>query len=160
MDTVVGRRKSKKTLLVLTERKTRKEIIMRMPDKTAASTVKALDKLERKIGKEKFSHVFKSITVDNGCEFADSNGMERSSLDGRQRTKIYFCHPYSAYERGSNENQNLLIRRFFPKGTSFDRTPLSYIQRVEDWINNYPREILGYKSANDLFDEYLLTLPV
>lgn len=160
MDTVVGRRKSKKTLLVLTERKTRKEIIMRMPDKTAASTVKALDKLERKIGKEKFGHVFKSITVDNGCEFADSKGMERSSLDGRQRTKIYFCHPYSAYERGSNENQNLLIRRFFPKGTSFDRTPLSYIQRVEDWINNYPREILGYKSANDLFDEYLLTLPV
>lgn len=160
MDTVVGRRKSKKTLLAFTERKTRKEIIIRMPDKTAASTVKALDKLERKMGKEKFRQVFKSITVDNGCEFADCKGMERSALDGQQRTKVYFCHPYSAYERGSNENQNLIIRRFFPKGTSFDRIPLSYIQRVEDWINNYPREILGYKSSNDLFDEYLLTLPV
>lgn len=160
MDTVVGRKKSKKALLVLTERKMRKEIIIRMPDKTAASTVKALDKLERKMGKEKFRQVFKSITVDNGCEFADCKGMERSVLDGQPRTKVYFCHPYSAYERGSNENQNLLIRRFFPKGISFDRIPISYIQRVEDWINNYPREILGYKAANDLFNEYLLTLTV
>lgn len=159
MDTVVGCKKSKKTLLVMTERKARKEIIIRMPDKTAASTVKALDKLERKFGKA-FQYIFKSITVDNGCEFADCTGMERSVLNGQQRTKVFFCHPYSAYERGSNENQNLLIRRFFPKGTSFDKIALKYIQHVEDWINNYPRGIHGYKSANDLFNEYLLSLPV
>lgn len=137
-----------------------KKIIIRMPDETTASTVKALDKLERKMGKEKFRQVFKSITVDNGCELVDCKEMERSALDGQQRTKVYFCHPYSAYERGNNENQNLLIRCFFPKGTNFDRIPLSYIQRLEDWINNYQREILGYKFANDLFDEYLLALPV
>ena len=53
------------------------------------------------------------------------------------RTKLFFCHPYSAYERGSNENQNLLIRRFFPKGTSFDKIAFKYIQQVENWINNY-----------------------
>lgn len=155
MDTVVGCRRSKKTLLVMTERKARKEIIIRMPDKTAASTVKALDKLERKFGKG-FSRIFKTITVDNGCEFSDCAGMERSVLDGQQRTKIFFCHPYSAYERGSNENQNLLIRRFFPKGTSFDRLTLANIRRVENWINNYPRGILGFKSADDLFEEHML----
>lgn len=70
-----------------------------------------------------------------------------------------FCHPYSAYERGSNENQNLLIRRFFLKETSFDKVGRKYIQHVEDWINNYPRGTHGYKSANDLFNEYLHGLP-
>lgn len=157
MDTVVGCKKSKKTLLVMTERKTRKELIIRMPDKTTASTVSALDKLEKKYGK-KFHLIFKSITVDNGCEFADCAGMERSIKDGSQRTKLFFCHPYSAYERGSNENQNLLIRRFFPKGTSFDKVALKSIQRVEDWINNYPRKIFDHKSADDLFNECICAL--
>ena len=154
MDTVVGRKNSKKTLLVLTERLTRQEIIVRMADKTAASTVKALDRLERKFGKC-FPDVFKTITVDNGSEFADCSGMERSCLRKGNRTKVYYCHPYSAYERGSNENQNLLIRRWFPKGTSFDRVPLKDIARVEQWINDYPRAILGYKTSNDLFAAYL-----
>ena len=126
-----------------------------MPDK-AASTVKALDKLEQKFGKA-FQYIFKTITVDDGCEFADCAGMERSALNGQQRTKVFFCHPYSAYERGSTENQNLLIRCFVPKGTSFDKVAL---KSVEDWINNYPRGIHGYKSANDLFNEYLRGLPV
>jgi len=157
MDTVVGGRKSKKVLLVLTERLTRREIIIKLPDKTSASVVKALNRLERKYGR-KFSSVFKSITIDNGSEFADCKGMEQSIFGKKTRTKLYYCHPYSAYERGSNENQNILIRRFFPKGSSFDNVKNSYIQRVEDWINKYPRAIFGYRTASNLFDEYVLAL--
>lgn len=156
MDTVVGRKKSKRALLVLTERLTRKEIVVRIPDKTAASVVKSLDRLERKYGDD-FSKVFKSITVDNGSEFSDCEGMERSIRTGGQRTKMYYCHPYSSYERGSNENQNGIVRRWFPKGTSFDRVTVAMVQWVEDWINNYPRAIFGYASSNDLFNEYLKT---
>lgn len=154
MDTIVGRKNSKKALLVLTERLTRKEIAIRISDKTTASVVKALDRLERKFGNN-FSKIFKSITVDNGSEFADCENMERSIYSDERRTKMYYCHPYSAYERGSNENQNSIIRRWFPKGTSFDRVTVKMVQWVEDWINNYPRAIFGYASSNDLFNKYM-----
>ena len=94
MDTVVGARgASKKSLLVLTERKTRKEVIFLLKEHTSAAVVKALDRLERKLGK-KFRGIFKSITVDNGSEFADWEGMERSKRSKKKRTKIYYCHPY------------------------------------------------------------------
>ena len=63
---------------------------------------------------------FKTITVDNGREFMDVEGMERSRRNKKPRTSIYYCHPYSSYERGSNENQNKLVRRHIPKGTNFD----------------------------------------
>lgn len=110
MDTVVGLRgKSKKSLLVLTERKTRKEIIMELKRNTAAEVVKSLNKLERKWGKM-FYKVFKTITVDNGSEFADFEGMEKAARRKGSRVKLYYCHPYSSCERGSNENQNRMIR--------------------------------------------------
>ena len=92
-------------LLVLTERLTRKEIILKMKDRTASSTVKAIDRLERRYGKSFFKALFKTIAVDNGVEFADCAGLE-SSIHGGQRTNVYYCHPYSSWERGSNENQN------------------------------------------------------
>ncbi|MDO4356903.1 MAG: IS30 family transposase [Clostridia bacterium] len=157
-DTIVGKRGSKRTLLCFTERMTRKEIIIRLPDKTAASVVKAMDRLERKYG-GLFPKVFKTITFDNGSEFADCEGIERSAIrKGEKRTKVYYCHPYSAYERGSNENQNGIIRRPFPKGTSFDKVTLSQVAAVEDWINDYPRALFGYKSANDMFAECLCSI--
>ena len=153
MDTVVGARGvSKKSLLVLTERKTRKEIIMLLKDHTAAAVVKALDKLERKLGK-KFREIFKSITVDNGSEFADWEGMERSRRGKKKRTKIYYCHPYSSWERGSNENQNKLVRRHIPKGINFDDKTQRDIDNITEWINNYPRRIFGYKTSEQLYNE-------
>ena len=74
-----------------------------------------LDRIERRMGAG-FRQVFRSITVDNGSEFQDCAGMERSKRARKPRTKSYYCHPYSAYERGSNEHMNRIIRRFFPKG--------------------------------------------
>lgn len=157
-DSVVGRKGSKKTLFCLTERVTRKELVFHLPDKTAASVVRALDTLEHKFG-DLFPRLFKSITFDNGCEFSDCAGIERSSLrEGEQRTKAYYCHPYSSYERGSNENQNGMLRRPFPKGTSFDEVTSEQVAAAEDWLNNYPRAMFDYKSSNDLFQECLCTL--
>lgn len=150
MDCVVGKRGTKKTLLVLTERCSRFELVRLMPDKTAGSVVKALNGIERKCGSRLFKKFFKSITVDNGSEFSDCEGMERG-IDGCKRTSIYYCHPYSAYERGSNENANKLIRRHYPKGMSFDKVSKKSIRRLQDWINNYPRKIFGYCCSNDVF---------
>jgi hypothetical protein len=104
-----------------------------------------------------FYDTFKSITVDNGCEFADYEGLERSCRRKQKRTKLYYCHPYSPHERGSNENMNRIIRRFFPKGTNFDEVQLCEVRVAEEWMNNYPRKILGWKSANQVMQEYLQT---
>lgn len=154
-DCVCGKKRTKETLFVLSERLTRNEIIIKMPDQTAASVVAALNKLECRFGK-KFSQIFKSITFDNGSEFMDCAGIEKSVYGkDRKRTKVYYCHPYSAYERGTNENINKMIRRFLPKGTDFRKVTAAYIQRVETWINNYPREILGFETSGSLFERYV-----
>ena len=148
----MGCKGSKQALLVLTERRTRMGIMILVEDHTAASVVKAINRLERKFGKL-FYTLFKSITVDNGSEFQDFEGIEIAHRRKGKRTIVFFCHPYSAYERGSNENMNRLIRRFFPKGTNFDEVTKEQVAEAERWINNYPRKLLGWKSAADLFDE-------
>ena len=149
MDCVVGKRKgSGNALLVLTERKYREQIIIKMSNQKQNSVIKALDKLEKQY-KKRFKGKFKTITVDNGVEFLDYKSMERSikNID-EERTKIYYCHPYSSWERGSNENANRLIRRFIPKGADIERFTNKMIKFIEDWINNYPRRIFDYKSSN------------
>ena len=153
MDSVIGQRgKSKNTLLVLTERKTRDEIIFKLPDKTAEAVVDALDALERKWG-GMFKQVFKSITVDNGSEFAYCEELERSILGDGKRTQLYYCHPYSSWERGTNEVTNKMVRRKVPKGTNFDDMTDAEVEEMENWINNYPRRIHDYHSAGELFKE-------
>lgn len=156
MDSVMGKQsQSKHCLVVLTERKTRAEMIFKVKDHTAASVVEVLDQLERQYGVH-FRNVFKSITVDNGTEFSDCEGMERSSVfSGQKRTKLYYCHPYSSWERGSNENLNRMIRRHIPKGTNFDRMNPEEIVLIAEWMNSYPRRIFGYRSSASLFREEL-----
>lgn len=105
--------------------------------------------------------IFKSITFDNGTEFAAAEGLERSCVNKRlPRTKVYFCHPYSSWERGTNENTNGMIRRRFPKGTNFAAVTNAQIAQAENWINNYPRKILGYKSSEIVFRECLRELGI
>ena len=151
MDTVVGSKGTKNVLLVLSERVTRKELIFKIPSKSQGSVVNALDKFERKLG-SRFAKIFKTITCDNGCENLDFEGIERSVLRNDYRTKVYYAHPYSAWERGTNENINKMIRRFIPKGTDISKYTKKEINRIEHWINNYPRKILKGLSAN-MFEE-------
>ena len=154
MDSIVGCKGSKAALLVLTERLTRYGLVFRVPDHTMGSVVKVLDRLERKLGKD-FQRIFQSITVDNGSEFQDCDGMQKSLRRRQPRTTIYYCHPYTASERGSNENMNRIIRRFFPKGTNFDEVTAAEVAQAETWMNDYPRAILGWRSAGALFEENL-----
>ena len=150
-DLVIGSKKRGAVLFTLTERKTREEIIIKIPGKKAEYVAKALDLIERKY-KNKFYNKFKTITFDNGGEFRDWKALEKSYDNRRKkgRTQIYYAHPYRSGERGSNENANRLIRRFIPKG--IDIAPISeeYIQKIEDWINNYPRAMFNYKSTNEI----------
>ena len=157
MDSVVGTQKEgSKALLVLTERKTRNEIVMLVNNHTSAEVVRTLNRIERKLGEKEFRNVFKTITVDNGTEFSDWKGMERSRRNKRiPRTKVYYCHAYRSCERGSNENQNKMIRRWCPKGTNFDNYTQAEITQISDWMNKYPRRIFGGKSSEDMVRQEL-----
>ena len=146
MDTVYsGKNRSKECLLVLTERKYRDEIIIKMPDRTASSTVKALDRLYKSYGSKAFREIFKTITVDNGVEFSDYEGMKKNN-----RTEIYYCHPYASCERATNENQNKLIRRWIKKGEDISAYSNKQIRQISDWMYNYPRKMFGGLSVKEV----------
>ena len=148
MDTVVGKKGTKNVLLVLSERTLRKELIFKIKSKSQKDVVNTLNKLERKMGCAEFTKLFKTITCDNGCENLDFLGIERSIKNKKPRTKVYYAHPYSSWERGTNENINKMIRRFIPKGVDISSFSNKEILRIQNWINNYPRRILGGLSAN------------
>ena len=154
MDTVVsGKKEGLAALLVLTERATREEMIFKIKGKSQKYVIKELNKLERRIGAKNFREKFKTITVDNGTEFLAHEQMEKSFQNKIKRTKIYYAHPYSSWERGSNENTNKLIRRFIPKGSNIGNYAKEEIQRIQHWINNYPRKLFNGKSANIMLNE-------
>ena len=160
MDTVLGGKNGgPERVLALTGRVTRNQINIKIKTGEAKMVVAALDRLERKLG-DLFPVVFRSITVDNGSEFADVEGLERSCLHpGRKRTTVYYCHPYCSSERGSNEKQNGMTRRRHPKGTDFKRVSRKALRETTEWINNYPRKMFGFHTAAELFAAAFPGLP-
>lgn len=147
-DLVIGKRKGKgAVLLTLTERMTREEIIIKADNKEKDTIQRIFNKIERQYGK-RFYAKFKTITFDNGGEFQDYQALETSCLRKKSRTQVYYAHPYCSGERGSNENNNRMIRRWIPKGTDITELTIEFIKSIEEWINNYPRAMFGYKSTN------------
>ena len=159
-DSVLGTNKKGETVLTLTERLTRAEIIIKSPDKTAASTVRMFNRLERRIGSVAFRNVFKTITFDNGVEFSDTEGIEFSPYTKKRRTTVYYCHPYCSSERGTNENQNGFIRRFIKKGTPISTYSNDYIEYVQNFINDYPRAIFDGENSSKRFARELEKLNI
>ena len=154
-DCVKGPQGRTTSLFVLTERKSLEEIIIKIERTTQEEIKKAIDDLEKKYG-SRFKLKFKSITFDNGVEFLNWKSLELSVLNPKKkRTVIYFAHAYSAWERGSNEVQNKMIRRFIPKGTDIHEIEEKEIENIQDWMNNYPRKKLGYKTAYQIAKECL-----
>jgi len=149
-DSIINKRNGKKdALFTLSERMTKEQIIIKIASATQESILKAMDKLEHNYGSY-FRRKFKTITLDNGGEFLDWEAIEQSKLTSKKRTLVYFAHPYSAWERGTNENQNRIIRRFIPKGADISKLSDKDIKTIENWMNNYPRKILGYRTPNEL----------
>ena len=71
---------------------------------------------------------------------------------------FYYAHPYSSYERGTNENHNGIIRRFIPKGKSIDDISKESVERICNWMNTLPRKILNYNTPQELFSNYMLSI--
>lgn len=143
MDTVYSGRKNSACLLVLTERQTRDELVIKIKNRTADCVCTALLRLKKNYGVKKFRETFRSITCDNGVEFSAWQILEK-----KLNIDIYFCHPYCSCERGSNENNNKLIRRWIKKGEDIGKYKNRDIKNIQEWMNNYPRRMFcGLSSA-------------
>ncbi|WP_145994519.1 IS30 family transposase, partial [Peptostreptococcus faecalis] len=146
IDTVLGgKTKDQNCVFSLVERKTRYYLPIKVASKDSKSIKEAFQSLVYSF-KSNVSEVFKSITCDNGSEFSEMHTFEYLS-------DIYFAHPFSSYERGTNERHNGLLRRFLPKGTSMNKVSKEEILHYGDLINGLPRKIFNYKTPEALFEE-------
>lgn len=109
------------------------------------SLIKEIDKLEIAIA-DKFKLILEKILTDNGSEFLNYEGIEKSVVTGEKRTWLYYADPYASYEKGQIENQHRLIRYFFPKGTDFSKYSNEVIIEKMNRINNYPRKDLKWST--------------
>jgi transposase, IS30 family len=92
----------------------------------------------------------RTLTLDNGKEFAAFHTVEAAL-----GLRVYFADPYSAWQRGANENANGLVRRFYPKGTDFSTVSDTQLAAVLHWINNRPRKCLGYRTPHEVVQQAL-----
>jgi IS30 family transposase len=93
----------------------------------------------------------RTVTPDRGKELAN-NAEVSERLGGVQ---FYFCEPHHPWQKGANENTNGLLREFFPKGTDFSRVTDEEVARAYELINDRPRKVLGYRTANEVYREML-----
>ena len=149
IDSVIGQKKEGQAqVMTIVERKYRKSIWLKVKDHSAEAIDEALQRLFADFG-DKYRAVFKSITGDNGSEFANLSDLEVQGIP------VYFTHPYTSCEKGTNECHNRMLRRFIPKGKSIDDYSADDIMFFADIINNLPRKILGYHTPDELFEQEL-----
>ena len=133
---------NKSAIGTLVERKTRMTFIVKLKAKNASTVRKAFAlKLNRLPDTLK-----KSLTYDHGQEMAEHKQFTQDT-----KIQVYFAHPHSPWERGTNENTNALIRDFFPTGIDFSKISTYQIKRVENLLNDRPRKILGFYTPREVF---------
>ncbi len=143
-DTIVGK-DHKGAIVTLTEMKTKYQFMFKVRERSADEVQYAIEML---LGNH-FSWI-KTLTVDNGKEFACH---EKIASD--LSLKVFFCDPYSPWQRGLNENQNGLIRQYIPKSTSFENLMTHDIDVIAARLNNRPRKTLGFETPKEALNKYL-----
>lgn len=139
-DTMIGIKQAS-SIGTMVERKTRFVRIVKLKDRKSQTATHAFKKQV-----EHMDPIFrKTLTYDNGSEMANHKWFTKKT--GMQ---VYFAHPYSAWERGTNENTNGLIRYYLPKETDFNLVSESQLKTIEDKLNNRPRKVLGFKTPSEM----------
>lgn len=159
MDTVIGKREDGKCLLTLYIRKTHFMFIFLLQKKDSASVNARINFLKQTLGIKLYSKVFRILLTDNGSEFFSVLNFERDFETGKKVSNIFFCHPYSSYEKHGVEVNHEYIRRVLPKGTPFNNLNDDIIKNLQDNINAIPRLSLNgetpYNLTKKLFPELL-----
>lgn len=145
--------------LTLLERKTRFYYMIPITSKSSKKVYMQINRLNKFYG-DSFKDIFKSITFDNGSEFARWKDMEKKPGSKEQRTTIYFGRPYHSCDRASNENCNGLVRYFIKKGTDINTIDKEMTIDINNKINQKKRKILGYLPAEKLFLDELSNIGV
>lgn len=139
-DTIIGQN-HQQAILSLTERKSKLCLLKKVERNTAEAVEHAIEELLRPLAAK-----VKTITSDNGREFANHQSIEK-----KLKATFYFAHPFAAWERGTNENTNGLVRQYFPKGSDFSKITDRDIQWVTARLNNRPRKKLNYRTPQRVF---------
>jgi IS30 family transposase len=139
-DTVIGKN-HRQAIVSIVERKTGFTLIQKVERKTALAVSQAMIGLLKPHRKK-----VRTITSDNGKEFAG-----HEEIASKLKANFYFAHPYSSWERGTNENTNGLIRQYFPKNRDFTTITQQEINMAMERLNNRPRKRLGYQTPNQVF---------
>ena len=156
MDCVEGKVEDNATILSLHWTELHMQLFFIMNAHSSEEVVATLDKIESSIGIDLFEEVFPLILTDNGQEFWDIYGMERSCLhEGRMRTKIFFCEPNRSDEKGACERNHRLLRKIIPKGTSLERYTQCDMTLATNHVNSYFRKSLGGKSPYNIAKQIL-----
>ena len=136
-------------LFTLAECKRREYWMLPIKNHQADFVIEAFHALQETYS-EHFSQVFTTITTDNGSEFS-----RLSELEELAETLIFYTHPYTSCEKGTNERHNGIIRRFIPKGKHISDFDVDYIADIEIWCNSLPRKILNYRTPDEVFEDEL-----
>lgn len=153
MDTVEGNQNSSKVLLTIIIVKTNFMLIRLMDKKNIACVNKEFDVLKSNLGIDLYKEVFNIVLTDNGSEFFDPLHIELDYNAGEKISNVFYCQPYSSWQKGCIEKNHEFIRKVFPKGTSFDDMSFDTIKKLENTINNIPRKKFDGKSPYELTKE-------
>ena len=161
MDCVEGSKTSRKVLLTMTFRRTNLVLIFLLASQTQEEVLRVFNLLEERLGTILFRRLFEIILTDGGTEFANREGLERSSVKGT-RTTVYYCDPYSFWQKGCCEKNHEYIRYVRKKGSSFDDLEQSDVDLLANHINSTKRDSLNghspFELSQMLLDEKLLTV--
>lgn len=153
MDTVIGTVDSNKVLLTIINVKTHFMFIRLLDKKDIKSVNNAWDSIKKNLDYKLFASFFRIVLTDNGTEFYDPMHIERNYENGKKIINVFYCKPYSSWQKGCIEKNHEFIRKIFSKGTSFDDFTDRQIQKLEDTINNIPRDSLNGKTPYNLMKE-------
>ena len=144
-DLIIGKN-NRSALGTLVERTTRTTLLIPVKSRSAEDVAKAFAREVKKLPKQ----MKLSMTYDQGREMA-----QHKLFTKKTGVKVYFAHPRSPWERGTNENTNGLIRQYFPKGTDFKKVSLYLIKKAQDQLNGRPRKVLEFKKPYEVFEELI-----
>ena len=145
-DLVLGKNRES-AIGTLNERTSRMVIIVPLKNRDSKSVRIAFEKAFKTIPK----HMKKTLTYDNGTEMAQHKEFTKNT-----KIKVFFAHPYSPWERPTNENSNGLIRDYFPKGTDFKKKKKKRLKEVQNQLNERPRKVLDYRTPKEVFQHHVL----
>lgn len=153
MDTVIGKAEDKKCILTLYFRNSKLMLMFLIDKYKPAAVTKVFMQLRKELGEETFKKLFEIVLTDNGWEFSKPLDLEIDSKTGEKLINVFYCEPYSSWQKGGIERNHEFIRYIIPKGITFDKLTNENILNIMNNINNVTRKSINNKNPYEMFKE-------